>query len=380
VPSEGVVAVAAGRYHSLFVTTDGTLWGMGWNFYGQLGNGTAANTNLPVSVASNVVTVAAGYAHSLFVKTDGTLWGMGRNNFGQLGYEPGFGNILTPAFVASNVVAVAAGTDYSLFVTSDGTLWGLGYNAYGQLGNGTTNFLIIPVKVASNVVAVAAGEYHSLFAKSDGTLWAMGRNNYGQLGNGTLVDTNRPVQVPGLTVASLSASDQQDDSLAVAFSAPQIAGPTNEVVVLGQPASLDVSVTNGDVPFSYQWQLEGSPLLSATNADYNLASVAFGDLGTYTVSVSAFGSVISSNATLSVNVVPANIEMANVIQTNGGTQSTLQFTGSPYYPYIVQAATNLSPPVNWQTLATNAADASGFWQFTGTNLNRAQGFYRVVGE
>ena len=32
-------ALAGGAYHSLFVKTDGTLWTMGRNEYGQLGNG-----------------------------------------------------------------------------------------------------------------------------------------------------------------------------------------------------------------------------------------------------------------------------------------------------------------------------------------------------
>ena len=60
------MAVAAGYNHSIiYVTTDGTLWAMGYNGYGQLGNGTVININLPVSVTSNVVAVAGGQMHSL---------------------------------------------------------------------------------------------------------------------------------------------------------------------------------------------------------------------------------------------------------------------------------------------------------------------------
>ena len=60
---------------------------MGDNAFGQLGNGTSSsNPNpTPVCVASNVVAVAAGVYHSLFVTTDGTLWAMGYNYYGQLG-------------------------------------------------------------------------------------------------------------------------------------------------------------------------------------------------------------------------------------------------------------------------------------------------------
>ena len=211
--ASNVVAVAAGEDFSLFVTTDGTLWAMGDNDCGQLGNGTFSTTNLPVSVTSNVVTVAVGEAHSLFVKTDGTLWAMGLNNYGQLGSSANVGTDNpnnTPISVASNVVAVAGGHWHSLFVTSDGRLWAMGDNEYGQLGNSTytTAPNPTPVSVASNVVAVAAGMVYSLFVKMDGTLWAMGVNDYGQLGNGTTLNASTPVNVAHLFVANIFPADQ----------------------------------------------------------------------------------------------------------------------------------------------------------------------------
>jgi alpha-tubulin suppressor-like RCC1 family protein len=87
--SSGVVAVCCGLCHSLFIKSDGSLWAMGFDEYGELGdNGAAASgprlcecTNQPVSiVASNVVAIAAGFYHSLFIKSDGSLWGMGEDS------------------------------------------------------------------------------------------------------------------------------------------------------------------------------------------------------------------------------------------------------------------------------------------------------------
>ena len=81
-----VTAVSAGNIHSLFLKNDGSLWAMGGNNNGQLGDGSFNNTNLPEQiVGSKVSMVAAGSWHSLFLKTDGSLWGMGFNRFGQLG-------------------------------------------------------------------------------------------------------------------------------------------------------------------------------------------------------------------------------------------------------------------------------------------------------
>jgi alpha-tubulin suppressor-like RCC1 family protein len=192
--ASNVVAVAAGGNHSLFVASDGSLWAVGYNNYGQLGNGNTVNQSTPVVVASNVVGVAAGGSHSLFVKSDGTLWAMG-NGFSSL-----------PVNVASNVVAVAAGGSHSLFIKNDGSLWAMGGNQSGQLGigQGDTYAHPVPTTVATNVVAVAAGGSHSLFVKADGTLWGMGYSNDGELGNGLRAYQYSPVMVAS-NVAAVAA-------------------------------------------------------------------------------------------------------------------------------------------------------------------------------
>src|ERR1035441_1550329 len=266
-----VVAVAAGYYHSLFVKMDGTLWAMGENNFGQLGNGTTIGTNLPVSVASNVVAVAAGEYHSLFVKADGTLWAMGYNGSGQLGNGT-LNSTNLPTCVASNVVAVAAGYLHSLFVTRDGTLWAVGDNNFGALGSGGNYFNTDqPVSVASNVLAVAGGFYFSLFVKMDGTLWAMGENSLGQLGDGTTRDTNRPVCVPTLNLANVFPADLAWHSLAIGnFRAPAIVTLSNLNQIYTGGA---ISVTTTTIP----------PGLTV-NLTYNGSTNAPTNPGSYTVS------------------------------------------------------------------------------------------------
>ena len=85
--AQPVTKIAGGEYHSLFLKSDGSLWVMGWNQYGQLGDGTAnlASFSPEQIIASNVTAIAAGYQHSLFLKNDGSLWAMGYNSAGQLG-------------------------------------------------------------------------------------------------------------------------------------------------------------------------------------------------------------------------------------------------------------------------------------------------------
>ena len=192
--ASGVTAIAAGGSYSLFVKTDGTLWGMGYNSNGQLGDGTTTVRYIPVPIASNVMLVAAGVVHSLFVKTDGTLWAMGKNGNGQLGDGTTIERH-TPVQIASGVKAIAVGGYFSLFVKTDGTLWAVGENGKGQLGDGTTTERHTPVQIASGVKAIAAGSNHSLFVKTNGTLWGMGWGTVGELGDGTATDRLTPIQI-----------------------------------------------------------------------------------------------------------------------------------------------------------------------------------------
>jgi len=188
--ASNVTAIAAGENHSLFLKKDGSLWAMGVDIDGELGDGKSGinlHVNIPEKiVAYGVTAIAAGGFHSLFLKNDGSLWVMGGNSNGQLG--DGYYNQtnLPEQIVASNVTTIAAGERHSLFIKRDGSMWGMGQNDSGELGDGSYNQTNLPEQiVANNVSAIAAGGNHSLYIKTDGSLWAMGNNIYGQLGDGT---------------------------------------------------------------------------------------------------------------------------------------------------------------------------------------------------
>ncbi len=50
--ASGVTAIAGGTRHSLFLKSDGSLWAMGDNEYGQLGDGTTNNINRPAQIVA----------------------------------------------------------------------------------------------------------------------------------------------------------------------------------------------------------------------------------------------------------------------------------------------------------------------------------------
>lgn len=195
--ASNVQSVAAGTYHSLFLKADRTLWSMGYNYYGQVGDGssgTTANKSTPIQVSSDVSTIAAGGSHTLFTKTNGSLWAVGANYSGQLGNDSTTSRS-TAVQVATGVQVVSAGSEFSLYLKTDGTVWAAGDNGSGQFGDGSSLDSLAPKQIASSVQAIAAGGMHSLWLKNDGSLQAVGANSYGQLGDGTNVIRLTPTQI-----------------------------------------------------------------------------------------------------------------------------------------------------------------------------------------
>jgi len=180
---DGVKSVETGKYHTLVLKKDGTLWGTGKNKYGQLGTGDKTSRNTFVQVQTGVKSVVVYNDHTLIIKEDNTLWSTGSNGQGQLGTGD-FADRSSFVQVGTNVKSVAAGGFHTLMLKEDNTVWATGLNLYGQLG---TNDLISRstfVQVGSEVKSMAAGLYHSMFIKQDNTLWTTGYNMYGQLGTG----------------------------------------------------------------------------------------------------------------------------------------------------------------------------------------------------
>ena len=297
-----VASVAAGRVHTMYVETDGTLWAMGYKVNGQLGDGKDANLEFrstPVQVATGVASVAAGADHTMYVKTDGTLWATGSNAQGQLG-NGGNSTSTTPVQVATGVASVAAGRVHTMYVKTDGTLWAMGDNRYGQLGDGTTTNRSSAVRVATGVASVSAGRVHTMHVKTDGTLWAMGYNLFGRLGDGTITNRSTAVNIyKGLL----------SDAATLAF-VPAIATQlSSSTVISGGAASFSV-VATGTPPLAYQWKKDGSSISGATSSTYTIASTKTADAGSYTVVVTNSAGSVTSNSTVLTVIAPRLYSLA----------------------------------------------------------------------
>ena len=230
---EGSQSLAVGRNQS--------LWGWGFDLFGQVGNGQGGNNVFqPVQVCAagqtapctqflgGITATAAGGFHSLALDTFGQVFAWGGNDFAQLGtvctpLPIGICSERAAAAPARNnalfaqlhqncglpiVTAIAAGAFHNLALDACGVVWAWGLNTSGQLGiksNGidpTGPFVLFATPsgfpAGTTITAIAAGGDHSLALDSQGNLWAWGANDHGQLGIGDQDATtkNLPVQLP----------------------------------------------------------------------------------------------------------------------------------------------------------------------------------------
>jgi alpha-tubulin suppressor-like RCC1 family protein len=228
----GVTSITHGSGHPCAIKNDNTVWcwGMGgeWGVFGALGNGTNNNSSVPVQVSgfNNALQIFPGYLHTCAVKTDGTVWCWGGNNShyggihqtGQLGNNSAAdSNVPVQVPGLTNVTQIYSGDFHSCALKNNGTVWCWGANdelgMQGMIGDGTAvAFRPSPVQVVglTNVSKLGSGtgDFATCALKSDSTVWCWGSNispwtsiGTGQLGDGTTISRNIPVQVTGFTGA-----------------------------------------------------------------------------------------------------------------------------------------------------------------------------------
>ncbi|WP_212961125.1 Ig-like domain-containing protein, partial [Cohnella xylanilytica] len=181
------------------------------------------------------VDAISGSPHHVLALKDGYVYAWGFNFTGQIGDGSVYNDHFRPTLVIGgasgtelldHVKAIAAGDGFSLALKEDGTVWGWGANGGYQLGDGTTATRLSPVAVRgpdgqplTDIVAISAGNGFSLALQSDGTLWAWGSNASGVYGNGSWSQSNVPVKVKLYTQnADLSGLQLSAGTLNPAFS------------------------------------------------------------------------------------------------------------------------------------------------------------------
>ena len=195
--------------HQAIVTEDGKLYVWGNNSYGQVGDGTATETECetPTLVKgledAEIREVQLSSANSAAITTDGALYMWGENSDGQLG----IGSKDNRSTVAKRVeglknvktVSMNSYRGNNAAITRDGTLYMWGQNRAGQLGDGTTTNAYTPVRPKLEedvkVKQVALGNEHTVALSEDGQVYTWGYNYDGALGNGTTTGSKTPAKI-----------------------------------------------------------------------------------------------------------------------------------------------------------------------------------------
>lgn len=200
--------------NAFFIKPDNTLWAVGDNIYGTVGDGTNITRTSPVQIPGTDWACIYGSSTQIFaIKHDTTLWAWGQNNDGTLGANVTYTACRfasTPIQIPGNnwkeIVTDNTYTGNTIGRKTDNTLWSWGYNGYGQLGLGDIANRCVPVQIPGNSwTSVSMGNQFAIALRSDNTVWTWGRNLYCQLGDGTNISRSTPIQLPGNDWIDISA-------------------------------------------------------------------------------------------------------------------------------------------------------------------------------
>src|ERR1019366_5577253 len=205
-----------------------------------------------------------------------------------------------------NVQPAAAGSYAVVIANAFGSL--LSSNASLTLGQPPA----ISQQPASQTVAVGANASFTVTATGTAPLscqWSVNGTNLPAATNSLLLLTNVQLTNAGsyaVVIANTFGSLLSSNAELTVGSPPAIlVQPASQTVAVGGNASFTVTAT-GAPPLSYQWSVNGTNLPAATNSLLLLTNVQPAEAGNYAVSVAnAFGSLLSSNASLTLGQPPA---------------------------------------------------------------------------
>jgi gliding motility-associated-like protein len=297
---------------------------------GDCGNVTSTNASLTVNpvtaitVQPSPVTVCAGTGATFTITATGSnLTYQWRKN----------GSNISGANSNSYTIAATVAGDagnYSVVVTGDcGTL--------------TSNNAALTVNAATAISVQPSPVTQCAGTSATFTVTATGTNlTYQWRKNGTAIGG---ANSSSYTIASIAAGDAGNYSVVVSgdcganVTSGNAALTVNPLTAItGQPnpvtqcagTSATFAVTAVGTNLTYQWKKNGANITGATSASYTIASIAAGDAGNYTVTVTGTcgGSVTSNSVALTVNPATAISVQPQPVTQCVGTNATFTVTAT----------------------------------------------------
>ncbi len=151
---------------------------------------------------------------------------------------------------------------------------------------------------------------------------SLAANSAGYTNTGLTAATTYYYVVRATNAAGTSANSAQASATTFTNTSPAITGqPQNQTVVISNSAAFSVTAT-GSAPFTYQWRFNSVAIPGASSSGFTLSTVQYSNGGNYSVMVSnSFGSMLSSNGTLTVLTARPTIQLTNIWNIQAGSRT-----------------------------------------------------------
>ena len=194
-----IVDISAGYGYAVALDEEGKVYTWGNNEYGQLGDGTTTNSSLPICLSNKenelkgkkIISISAGGGHTVAIDEEGKVYTWGFNYYGQLGDGTTTNSVL-PICISNKenelkgkkIISISAGGGHTVVLDEEGKVYTCGANYFGQWGDGTTTKSLLPICISNKenelkgkkIISISAGGASTIIIDEDGYMNIYGYN------------------------------------------------------------------------------------------------------------------------------------------------------------------------------------------------------------
>jgi alpha-tubulin suppressor-like RCC1 family protein len=190
----------------------GVAYCWGDNSAGQLGTGTTASAQSPISVVRSgalqgktLTSISVGATYTCATDSVGAAYCWGQNDVGQLGNGSTTNSLspvavqVTGALASKSLISISAGSNSTCAIDSEGLAycWGMtgAYPSLSEQNNSPKAVTTTGVLKGKVIKQISIGLYTTCAVDTQGSAYCWGSNTNGSLGNSTTTDSATPVAV-----------------------------------------------------------------------------------------------------------------------------------------------------------------------------------------
>lgn len=219
---KSVRSLAPGHYHTCAITTDGRGYCWGNNNMGQLGNGANTQSLIPVAVSmtgalsgKTLRSLTVRYRETCGIATDNQSYCWGSNIYGQLGNNSTADSNVPVAVNTNGALAgkaitnISVGYYHACVTTNENRVHCWGDNEYGKFGNDSTTSSLVPTAVSQKMYGIqqAAYTYKLQYAQRSAATCSVQNTGFADITNSTPIAFNQNSNVSHDSVFVPSAGD-----------------------------------------------------------------------------------------------------------------------------------------------------------------------------